>query len=189
MTRKPFNWHGLIVFLVAGISIGLDQFTKAWVRANIPIYTSWNPITWLEPIVTLTHLENSGAAFGLFQGMSIVFVFIALGVIVGVMIFYRHLAESSLFLRIAFGLQLGGAMGNLIDRLLFNGIVTDFIDVHIWPIFNVADSSVVVGTALLAYYALYLDREAPEEAMEEGDANVDNADVAASPDLSDGSSR
>jgi lipoprotein signal peptidase len=67
------------------------------------------------------------------------------------------LAPDSWLLRVTFGLQLGGAAGNLIDRLRF-GYVTDFIDVRWWPIFNVADSSVVIGAILLAYYAFVIDR-------------------------------
>lgn len=161
-SKQGFSLRGLVVLVIALLIIALDQYTKALVRGHIPEHTSWNPIPWLDRIVTLTHVRNTGAAFGLFQNMGIVFVIVALVVIVLIILYYRELAENSWMLRFAFGLQLGGAAGNLIDRIA-RGYVTDFIDVRIWPVFNVADSAVVVGTALLAYYALFVDR--PEQAL------------------------
>jgi len=137
--------------------VALDQYTKHLVREYLPLNVSWNPITWLDPIVTLTHTRNTGAAFGLFPDMGLFFVIVALVVVVAIIAYYRQLAAGSWMLRIAFGLQLGGAVGNnLIDRLC-RGYVTDFIDFRVWPVFNVADSAVVVGTILLVVYALFLD--------------------------------
>ncbi len=138
---------GLLVVLV-------DQITKHQVRAALPPGASWNPIPWLEPIVTLTHLRNTGAAFGLFPGLSTVFVLVAIATVLGIALYARQLAEEAPLLHVALGLQLGGAVGNLIDRLA-RGFVTDFIDVRIWPVFNVADSAVVIGAAVLAFYALF----------------------------------
>jgi signal peptidase II len=158
----------LLPYSVGALVILLDQYTKHLVRQNVPLNVSWNPIMWLEPIVTLTHVRNTGAAFGLFPELSVVFVLVALAVIVGIIIYYRQLTQVSLLLRIALGLQLGGATGNLIDRLTL-GYVTDFVDFRVWPVFNVADSAVVVGTALLAYYALFAGEPAcgdtPDQAM------------------------
>lgn len=145
------------LFFVALAVIGLDQYTKHWVRQNLAPGTSYNPVSWLEPIVTLTYVHNTGAAFGLFPGMQYVFAGVALVVAVLVVIYHRQLTGDSLFLHLAFGLQLGGALGNLIDRV-FRGRVTDFIDFRVWPVFNVADSSVVVGTILLVYYSFFLSK-------------------------------
>jgi signal peptidase II len=156
------NAGGLWLLAIAGVTVALDQYTKWLVRTYVPVNQSWNPIPWLEPIVTLTHVQNTGAAFGIFPNMNIVFIGVAIVVIALIAIFYRRLAGGSWLLRIAFGLQLAGALGNLIDRLTI-GYVTDFVDVRIWPVFNVADSAIVVGTALLAYYAIWLDREAAPE--------------------------
>jgi len=150
------RWPGVFLFGVGLLVVGLDQYTKCLVRQNLPLNTSWNPISWLSPIVTLTYTRNTGAAFGLFPNLGIFLVVVALAVVVAIIIYYRQLAEGSGMLRLAFGLQLGGAVGNLIDRVCF-GYVTDFLDVRVWPEFNVADSSVVVGTILLAVYALFLD--------------------------------
>ena len=161
--NRRLDPRGFYLFIIGLSVIALDQYTKHLVRRYIPLYTSWNPISWLNPIVTLTHVKNTGAAFGLFKDMSIVFIVIALVVIVAIIAYYRQLAQASWILRLALGLQLGGAAGNLIDRLHQQGCVTDFIDFRVWPVFNVADASVVIGTALLAYYALFVDVHRDEE--------------------------
>ena len=154
-------WSRFWLAAIGLLVIALDQWTKAWVRNNLPLNISSNPVPWLDPIFTFTHTQNTGAAFGLFKNLGGVFVLVALAVILAIAIYYQQLASNSWLLRVAFGLQLGGAAGNLIDRLRF-GYVTDFVDVRWWPIFNVADSSVVVGAILLAYYALFLDRPVGE---------------------------
>lgn len=164
-----------LIGLAAAI-VALDQVTKAWVRANLPLHVSWNPLPWLDPFVTLTHVQNTGAAFGLLPSLGGVFAVVAVAVVVMILLFYRRLAQGSLLLQVTFGLQLGGAIGNLIDRLA-RGYVTDFVDLRWWPVFNVADSALVVGTILLAIYALFLDREpgtapgtdrpAPEQATDD----------------------
>jgi len=157
VNKSAIRGGTLFLVLLGGCVVALDQWTKQWVRSHIPLGVSWDPIPWLNRIVTFTHVDNSGAAFGLFPGLSSVFVVIAMVVIVGIFFFYRRMAQSSWLLLISLGLQLGGATGNLIDRLLRDGRVTDFVDFRVWPVFNVADSAVVIGTALLAYYALFVD--------------------------------
>lgn len=166
MKHRPI-WRGFVLFLIALASIALDRYTKYLVRTYLPLRQSWNPIPWLNPIFTFTHIRNTGAAFGLFSNMSVVFIFIALAVIVAIVIYYRQLATASWVLQVALGLQLGGAVGNMIDRILY-GYVTDFIDFRVWPVFNVADASIVVGTILLAYYALFMERpKGGDEALAE----------------------
>ena len=162
----------MLLFVIAVLVVGLDQYTKHLVREHIPVNTSWDPIPALGHLLTFTHVRNTGAAFGLFPKMGAAFIVVALIVVLLIAVYYRQLAGSSWLLTIALGLQLGGAVGNnLVDRLI-RGYVTDFVDVHIWPVFNVADSSVVVGTALLAYYALFCDvpEAPPREATEEAQA-------------------
>ncbi len=80
--------------------------------------------------------------------------------VLAISFFSGQLARSSALLWLAFGLQLGGATGNLIDRLTQHGFVTDFVNFHVFAVFNVADSAIVVGTVLLAYYALVTDDDA-----------------------------
>jgi len=161
--ERKSSRHGLWMFAIALLVIALDQYTKHLVRTceHLPLNGSWNPIPWLDRIVTLTHVRNSGVAFGFLPGMGTSVIAVAVVVVFIIVFYYRQLAEASWLLHTAFGLQLGGAMGNMIDRITDNGHVTDFIDFRVWPVFNVADSAVVVGTILLAFYIFFLDR--PEE--------------------------
>jgi len=166
LSRRLVRARGALL-LIGFVVIAVDQWSKAVVRSAVPLNTSWNPLPWLEPFVTMTHIQNTGAAFGLLRNMGGLFVVVALGVIGVIVVFYRQLAAESSLLCVAFGLILGGATGNLIDRLIL-GYVTDFIDVRWWPVFNVADSAVVIGAILLAYYALFLDRHSEAAPVEDG---------------------
>lgn len=173
---RRWSFRGISVFVIGLLVIAIDQFTKSLVRRHLPVNGSWNPIPWLGRIVTFTHVRNTGAAFGLFPSGTILFAVVAVVVIVMIAAYHRQLAGGSWVLRVAFGLQLGGATGNLVDRIA-RGYVTDFIDCHVWPVFNVADSSIVVGTALLAYYALFLEPRREESGALDalGEADLDDA--------------
>ncbi len=125
--------------------IALDQATKYVVKSNLDLYEAWPA----EGFFRIAYRTNSGSAFGLFPGQTVTLIFLSLFAIGFLFYFYRTRALSYPLLRLAIGLQLGGAVGNLIDRLR-HGAVVDFIDVGPWPTFNVADSSIVVGIFLLA---------------------------------------
>ena len=128
----------------------VDQLSKYLVRANLGLYESWPA----EGIFRLTHGTNSGTAFGLFPNQTAVLIVASLLAIGFLYYFYRAQALPSRVLRLAIGLQLGGALGNLADRLR-TGSVVDFIDVGWWPAFNLADSSIVIGIALLACVVIF----------------------------------
>ncbi|TME44227.1 MAG: signal peptidase II [Chloroflexi bacterium] len=119
----------------------------------------------------LTYVQNRGAAFGLLQDQTAFFVFVGVLVIGVIAASYRYLPRSGFRLHLALGLQLGGAIGNLIDRIR-QGYVVDFVDFgyhsNWWPVFNVADSAIVIGVALLALNAL--SPRASEESARAGDA-------------------
>ncbi len=135
--------------LAASSAFSLDQVTKAIV-ANRLYFGQSVPYDGFFRI-TLTH--NTGGAFGLFPDQTMALV-LASFVAIGILFFlYRSHALSSPLLRLSLGLQLGGALGNLVDRIRL-GAVTDFIDVGPWPIFNVADASIVVGILLLLFLIL-----------------------------------
>jgi len=152
----------------AAIAVGillLDQVTKALVVQYLPAQVSWNPFPFLGRLVTLTHVRNTGAAFGLLSGQSSLLTVIAVGVMVMILLLFRQLPHQRRLIQLSLGLQLGGAAGNLIDRLRV-GYVIDFIDFHFWPVFNVADSAIVIGVIILAYYLLFLvdkEQERPAE--------------------------
>jgi signal peptidase II len=144
------------VLLVAAIVIALDQWTKIWVRATIPDFTYVIPIEQLGEYFVFEHVHNYGAAFGILQNQGNLFIFIAAIVTIAILYYAGTLKPQQRFLRFLLGLQLGGALGNVIDRL-YQGYVTDFVRVGIpgvyyWPNFNIADSAIVCGVIGLAIY-------------------------------------
>lgn len=139
---------------MAGLSVLVDQVTKHFVRAKLTPGQSLNLIPELSSLFRITYVTNSGAAFGLFPNWSQVFIVVAVIVIVALIWYYVHLSGGRQLVQLALGLQLGGAIGNLVDRLRFAGHVVDFIDLNFWPlrrwpVFNIADASIVTGVTLL----------------------------------------
>ena len=146
---KRYIWDYALLLGMAGIIIGLDQWTKALVRSKLPFGGMWSPWDWLMPYARVVHWNNSGAAFGILQGQSLLFTVLAF-IVAGVILYYfPRVSPRDWTLRIAMGMQLGGALGNLIDRLTMGGHVTDFISVGSFAVFNVADASITVGVAIL----------------------------------------
>lgn len=149
------KWQNVVFFLIALLVVAVDQLSKAGIRSNLDLEESLPETGFFR----LIHIHNTGAVFGLFQGQSFALTIVALvGVVVLLLyalLFYRP--SPNVLGKSAFGLVLGGTVGNLIDRLHF-GYVTDFISVGIWPAFNVADSAVVVGAIVFAYSLLRLAR-------------------------------
>jgi signal peptidase II len=140
------DYFFLLIF--AGIIIGLDQWTKSIVRANLAIGSIWSPWDWLMPYARIVHWYNTGVAFGLFQSQGLLFTVLAVIVVAAIIYYYPRVERQDWPLRLAMVLQLGGALGNLIDRLTI-GHVTDFISVGNFPVFNVADASISIGVAVL----------------------------------------
>lgn len=155
----------ILLFVVAAVAIILDQLSKFVVESSIPLNTSWSPIPEWAHLFQLTHTSNTGAAFGTFQGGGAVFGIVAM-IVGGVIIYYNFtLPVGHFLLRIALGLQLGGALGNLIDRIRL-GHVTDFLDFGPWYIFNLADLWVVSGVVILALLMWQEDRVAKQSTTE-----------------------
>lgn len=149
----------LILPVVALITVVLDQITKRIVLSSLGPAGAWAPVPALERWFSFTLVTNSGAAFGLFPGLGYVFMVVAIVVVVAIAVYYWHMPKGQLLVNVSLGLQLGGAIGNLLDRVRY-GYVIDFIDFKIWPVFNLADTSIVIGVGLLA---LALLREPAEE--------------------------
>ena len=144
-----FIFRDLALLQLATLVVLCDQLTKYLVREYLPLSQSFPA----EGFFRLTHTYNTGSAFGLFQGQNTPLIVVAVVGIVILGLIYRSQRPPGNLLRLSLGLQVGGAIGNLTDRLLF-GHVTDFLDVGAWPIFNLADSSIVVGLVLLAWVFL-----------------------------------
>jgi signal peptidase II len=143
----------LEVWLPAAI-VALDQLTKAAVRVKLPQYHS---VTVIPGMLDFTHVRNTGAAFGILNAADFPFktaliAVIAVVALVGIALYALGLGRDQLLARVGLALIIGGAAGNLIDRV-FIGSVVDFVDVywrtyHFWA-FNVADSAITVGAAIM----------------------------------------
>ncbi len=162
------------IIVIAAVIVVLDQWTKGLVRASIPLGGEFHPdwLQWLGPQVRIVHWYNTGAAFGLFKEGSMVFTVLAFIVIGLILYYYPQVEGADWALRIAMSMQLGGAIGNLVDRLTI-GHVTDFIAVGSFPVFNVADASISVGAAVLFLGIWIMERnEKKKKEMNEGNTNV-----------------
>lgn len=152
-SRQKWPWYrDWVLLLTVPAVLGVDQLSKHLVRANLRLGESWPA----DGLFRLTHGTNSGSAFGLFPNQTAILILASVMAIGFLIYFYRRHALPRPLLRFAIGLQLGGALGNLIDRLRVGNVV-DFIDLGPWPIFNLADSCIVVGMSLLIASLLFGD--------------------------------
>ena len=153
--RIPTIW---ILVGVAVATLAADQVTKYLIRDNMAIGESWPR----EGFFRITHGTNTGTAFGLFPDQTLLLTIASVVAIGFIIYFYKAHGGQTWLSGVNVGLLLGGAFGNLIDRVVA-GRVTDFIDVGPWPIFNIADSAVVVGITLLIASMLLLEGREVEE--------------------------
>lgn len=153
-TDVPATWQEKAVpFIIMAAVLLLDQLTKYLIETRLPLYEVWAPIPAIEPFFRIMHTTNTGMAFGLFQGGGTFFAIFGVIVAIAITYFNQTLPGNERLLRIALGLQLGGVLGNFIDRVR-QGHVTDFLDFGPWPVFNVADTALVAGVILLGYVML-----------------------------------
>lgn len=140
------NGKILVFFITFIITVAVDQVTKALVSALVAPGSS---VTLIPHVLSITHTTNKGAAFGLLAGSGQIVFWSAL-VVVAIMLiwFYRAHEQKNVWSFIALGLMIGGAVGNLVDRI-FRGRIVDFIDVGWWPVFNMADIAIVAGVIML----------------------------------------
>ncbi len=134
---------------VVAVVIVLDQASKLIITGRL----NNAHVELFGGAVTLVNARNTGAAFSIFRSGGALFTVVAILVCAVILVYYRRATNSPPVVRIALGLVLGGAIGNLIDRVRL-GYVVDFVDLHWWPVFNLADSAIVVGVALLAVMSL-----------------------------------
>jgi signal peptidase II len=141
---------GLFLVVVA-LVVAFDQLTKLWVRAHLEFGESL-PITGR---FSLTYVGNTGSAFGLLANQTFLLIIIGIASLLIILLFLRYLSPTTTLSMVSIGLILGGAVGNLVDRVCF-GYVTDFIDFRLWgnfhwPAFNIADAALTVGLFILIY--------------------------------------
>ena len=146
-----------MLFVLAALVWSLDRLTKIWVERML---AGRPPITLIPRVLDLRFTTNLGGAFSL--GQSAPWVFIGASIAVSLAIIVTSFRHANVAASVAFGLILGGALGNLTDRIVrgphLTGHVVDFVDFHIWPIFNLADSAIVVGAIVLLISSLVFDR-------------------------------
>lgn len=136
------------LFIIAAVVVSLDQYTKFLVRSNLGLGEVWSPWDWLSPIARIVYWHNTGAAFGIFQGGGNVFAVLAVVIVLVIIYYFPQVPKDEWALRLAMSMQMGGAIGNLIDRIQI-GHVVDFISVGSFPVFNIADASITVGVGIL----------------------------------------
>ena len=150
----------LLVLGVAALTFTLDRVTKMWVEQNIPIYEA-RPV--VGDYLRIVHTQNSGAAFGLLPERTTLLSVLSVFAVVAILYYYRQIASNSPLIAATLGMQLGGAFGNLVDRL-GQGYVVDFVDagipggVRFWA-FNVADSSIVLGIIFVTFLLWQTERK------------------------------
>ena len=138
-------------WLISGCTFVADQLTKALVASTVSPHES---LPLLPPVMYLTYVQNTGAAFGLFKGQQL--LFIVLSVLVIGWLAWEFLTRPAMprLTLWASALVMGGATGNLIDRMRL-GYVVDFIDLRKWPVFNLGDSAITMGVTLLIWQSLF----------------------------------
>ena len=150
---SPGKYRGkLRLFLIViALAVTLDQLSKLGIRANLRLGESL-PI---NDRLSLIYIGNTGSALGLFANQTFLLITISIASVLIILLFLRYLSPVTTLSMFSIGLVLGGALGNLIDRLSF-GYVTDFIDIRLWgnfhwPTFNIADTAITVGILTLIY--------------------------------------
>ena len=146
--RMPI-YRDFVLIQLAVLIFLIDQFTKFVVRDQLQFRESFPQ----EGFFRFTHVHNTGSAFGIFQDQNTALIFVSIIGIAILVLIYRSQVMPTGLLRLSIGLQIGGATGNLLDRLLIQH-VTDFVDIGTWPVFNVADASIITGLVILGYIFL-----------------------------------
>ena len=160
---RPSWYRDPVLLLTVALVFSIDQVTKAVVRHTMFVGESIPR----DGPVRITHTFNTGTAFGLFPDQTFFLIIASLVGISVLVLVYRNPPFTSPLLRLSLGVQLGGAAGNLLDRIRV-GQVTDFVDLGFWPVFNVADAAIVVGIFGLAYLLTTAGRGARAPAVSSG---------------------
>jgi signal peptidase II len=143
------RWPRALFYIVLAVVLGADQLSKAWVRGNLPLH---EPRAVIPGFFYLTFTQNTGVAFGMFQGKGWMVTLLVLALALGALVYTRALNWAATEPNLVGGLIVGGALGNMLDRARL-GYVVDFLDFQFgtyhWYIFNVADSCICVAVGWL----------------------------------------
>jgi signal peptidase II len=150
--------------LIAGLIIAADQLSKAWIRTNLAVGETYAPLNWMEPYARIVHWYNTGVAFGMFQGQNVVFIILSSIVSLAIIYYFHKVSWKDWPIKLALSLQVGGAVGNNIDRITV-GHVTDFISVGNFPVWNIADASITIGVVFLLLGVWLQERNEKKQAQ------------------------
>ena len=157
---KKINLHAGAAIIIA---FTLDQLSKWWLLDIIKI--GERPPIEIAPFFNLVMVWNRGISFGMFSSYNQQFMLIGLSLAIIAVLAYWLTGAHSRLVAIAIGLTVGGALGNIADRLRF-GAVADFFDFHLgmyhWPAFNIADSAIFIGVVLLCWHSMFTERKQPD---------------------------
>lgn len=169
----------MLVQAVAAAAFILDYLTKRYVESHLYL---GQVVPVIPGVFDFAYIRNSGAAFGILRGQTFFLVAVTVAVLAFVALYGDTLARMGPAARVGVGLVVGGSAGNLVDRITYGGVV-DFLHVHHWPVFNVADSSVVVGGVLIAWTLMRERPEPPGQPLERRtrDASPSDADDRRAP--------
>ena len=142
-----------MLYLLLVLIVFNDQLIKLYINNNLYHGES---IEVIQNIFHITYVKNTGAAFGILKGKTNLFIIITVIILIGILIYRKFYLEKDIYLDLASALIIGGALGNLIDRIRLNYVI-DYLDFRIWPVFNLADSAVVVGASIFIIYILKTD--------------------------------
>jgi signal peptidase II len=147
--RAPSHWMQFA--MIAAIVVAVDQITKRYVDARLPLGDSWPSEDWPFRFM---HVKNTGAAFSILQNQTLFLTVMSLVGLGAILLYFKFRPSDHPLLRVALALQLGGAIGNLLDRIKY-GWVTDFLKIPNWPVFNIADCAISIGVVTVIAFLLF----------------------------------
>lgn len=174
MSKQIKYW--LFLLSIVAVIIAVDQISKNYIMQNMQLYESIQPIPALSDYFQITYVFNTGAAFGMLSGLSEIFTILPLIIVIGLLIYYPRLQGNLWLTRFAIGMIIGGALGNLLDRLQ-HGHVIDFINYRIPGVIsnvsNIADHTIVGGVLILIVLTWFAERETDESEISSESDTVD----------------
>ena len=164
---ERYLWGYLYLLLVAIVVIALDQGMKLLVRANLNVGGTWTPWEWLSDYAVIVHTWNTGMTLGFLKGTNGLFIALSEIICISILLLFPTIIRkrNTLTIGLGLGLILGGAAGNLIDRV-FIGYVTDIFLVTYLPVFNLADLSVLFGAFILSFGLIFDNQEGEQSENE-----------------------
>lgn len=162
------------MLIITAVVFAVDQLSKYWIRTHLALRETITPIPAIGSWFRIIHWKNTGVAFGLFQGNGWVLTVIGVAVVIGIIIYSTQVTEGPAFWRVALAMELGGALGNLADRINPElGYVVDFIWIGNFPVFNLADSAIVIGAAIMIIGMMIQDSKTDGRENERRDSDTE----------------